>query len=363
MTWNKEGAAMMAGLYRVFTSGEMAARKPLREVVKGVFPQKGVAVIYGEPEGGKSFVALDMAASVAEGREWFGHRVIRTPVVYLALEGAEGFGKRVAAWEAHNGRKMPATIHFITGERVQDSPEAEGFDLTNPANVTHLFMTARAAGAQGGVVIIDTLNRASVGVDENSSEGMGMIVQGMHHLQQLIDGLVVAIHHPGKDLNRGMRGHSSLLGSLDASLEVRHSNGVRSWVPGKNKDNGKAALQGFDLTVVDIGVDEDGDLVTSCVVTPVGVVEDPTKKPSPIGKLQRFVFSVLDILVTTKGDQFIEPLSNGAPTVLTEAALDACMESYPDKEKARRNRFRDAIMGMVERGVLGGTPDRIWFKV
>lgn len=362
MTWNKEGEVAMRGAYRLLTSSDMAAKKPLRELIKGVFPQKGVAIVWGEPEGGKSFVTLDMAAAVSEGREWFGHRVIKAPVIYLALEGAAGFGKRVAAWEMHNGRKISDNVHFVTGERIPGSNEEDGFDLTNPANITHLHMTISAGKAIGGVVIIDTLNRAAPGVDENSSEGMGAIISGLHHLQQIIDGLVIAVHHPGKDLARGMRGHSSLLGSLDASLEVLHSNGERSWKPGKNKDNGKAAPEGFELTVVNIGVDEDGDPVTSCIVTPTGIAKEE-KKPQPRGAWQRLAFTVLDMIVKTKGDPYAEPQSDGAPALLHDVAIDAIVEADPNKTARARDCAKRAIADMTARGVLGGTYKHVWFKV
>ena len=54
-------------------------------------------------------------------------------------------------------------------------------------------------------------------------------------LQATLGGLVLAIHHSGKDAGRGLRGHSSLHAALDAVIEVRDAT-----VPG-NIDKQKLA--------------------------------------------------------------------------------------------------------------------------
>lgn len=48
------------------------------------------------------------------------------------------------------------------------------------------------------------------GEDESSSQGMWYAVAGAKALQKAIGGLVILVHHTGKDAARGMRGHSSL---------------------------------------------------------------------------------------------------------------------------------------------------------
>jgi RecA-family ATPase len=66
--------------------------------VKGVLPRSGLAVVWGPPKQGKSFWTFDMLMHVALGWKYRGHRVRQGPVIYVCLEGAPGFRKRIEAF-------------------------------------------------------------------------------------------------------------------------------------------------------------------------------------------------------------------------------------------------------------------------
>jgi RecA-family ATPase len=91
----------------------------------------------------------------------------------------------VEAWETHNGKSLPSGFQAL----------AQAFRLTEAQDVEDLA----AILPKGGVVIIDTLNRAAPGMDENSSQDMGRILAGMKRLQEVTGGLVLVVHHTGKD--------------------------------------------------------------------------------------------------------------------------------------------------------------------
>ena len=120
----------------------------------------------------------------------------------------------------------------------------------------------------GAVVILDTLNRAAPGADENSSKDMGAILEAAKALQRLTGGLVVLVHHTGKDATKGLRGHSSLFAALDAALEVTRTGDRREWALTKSKDGEDGLRHAFNLRVVSLGADSDGLPVSSCVVMP-----------------------------------------------------------------------------------------------
>ena len=63
--------------------------------VKHVLPMRGVALLYGKSQGFKSFVALHLMLSIANGLTWAGKRVEQGKVVYIAAEGAAGMRKRI----------------------------------------------------------------------------------------------------------------------------------------------------------------------------------------------------------------------------------------------------------------------------
>jgi hypothetical protein len=63
-----------------------------------------------------------------------------------------------------------------------------------------------------------------------------------------------------------MRGHSSLIAALDAAIEVTRSGDQRSWQVAKSKDGEDGTAHPFKLEVVELGMDNDGDPITSCVI-------------------------------------------------------------------------------------------------
>lgn len=183
--------------FKLLSGTELSNAPPMRWMVRGVLPLEGLAALYGPSGSGKSFLILDVAASVAGGNyEWFGRRVTQCPVTYCALEGEAGMGKRVAAWSLHHKKPVPDSLRFIT----------QPFDLLNGGDVAELATAIQAAGGAGGLVILDTLNRAAPGADENSSVDMGNIIAAAKRLQTRAGGLVLLVHHTGKDATKGLRG-------------------------------------------------------------------------------------------------------------------------------------------------------------
>jgi hypothetical protein len=241
--------------YVLLTADDVRGLPPMPWCVRGVLPAKGLAALFGPSATGKSFLALYLAAAIASGERWFSCRVKAAPVLYICLEGEAGLSLRVQAWEAHNGKKLPDGIRMIV----------QPFKLTDPSNVRELA----ALIPENTVVFIDTLNRAAPESDENSSKDMGQILEAAKLLQSVIQGLVVLIHHTGKDSSKGLRGHSSLFAAMDACIEVSRTEDGRQWKVAKSKDGADGGSNSFDLEVVELGTDEFGDSITSCVVVRV----------------------------------------------------------------------------------------------
>ncbi|SDG97148.1 AAA domain-containing protein [Pseudonocardia oroxyli] len=66
-------------------------------------------------------------------------------------------------------------------------------------------------------IVIDTLNRCSVGLDENSAKDMGMVVEALYDLKRATPrdmGAIALIHHTGKD-GKTVRGSSALEAGFD----------------------------------------------------------------------------------------------------------------------------------------------------
>jgi hypothetical protein len=270
--------------YKLLNGDDLRNLPPMQWRLKGVLPQVGLAALYGPSASGKSFLALDMSIAIAEGRKWFGIRTMPSHVVYVALEGESGFKKRVSAWEIENNRKLPLSMNMVL----------QPFQITSPSDVESLASTVPL----DCVVIVDTLNRAAPTSDENSSKEMGEILQACKRLQLLIDGLVVLIHHTGKDTTQGARGHSSFFAALDGAIEVKRKNDKRSWSIAKAKDGQDGNDYSFALKLHELGEDTDGDKVTSCTINRVTnniFVKEPPNGPKQKEALREFKLNVADI--------------------------------------------------------------------
>jgi len=235
-------------------------------VIKGILGRRSYAELFGAPGEGKTFAALDMAYAVAQGREWMGHRVNGGLVLYIPYEGGGGLSKRIQALVQRHGDAP----RF----RVIENPDYNLRELSG-RKALGADMTAALGQEKPVLTVIDTFSRALAGGDENSAQDVGAFNSAIAALIENTDGSVLLIHHSGKDRSKGSRGSSALLGAIDTELEVSggaiHSRKQRDWE--------LAAAIGFKLALLVVGIDSDGEDITSCVVEPC--TAGPKSKPLP----------------------------------------------------------------------------------
>ena len=333
--------------YKLLGADELRDLPPLAWRVRGVLPAVGLAALYGPSASGKSFLAFDMAAAIAEGQRWFDCRVEAAPVVYAALEGEAGFKLRAQAWETSRGRALP------DGLRMMLQP----FKLTDGQDVLDLAAVVPA----GAVVVVDTLNRAAPTADENSSRDMGEILEAAKTLQTLTRGLVLLVHHTGKNAAAGLRGHSSLFAAMDAAIEVSRDGDRREWKVAKSKDGIDGEARPFKLAVVPVGVDDLGDPITSCVVITDSSAEEIKQVRLPQGGNQRIALDVLRPQFRTGqlGRPGAPPLR---PCIELQQAVILVAGHLTVEADRRAERARTAITGLVSRGVLGCSEGWLWLQ-
>jgi hypothetical protein len=238
------------------------ARRSLSWLIKHVLPAQGIGAIYAPFSAGKSFLALDAAGAIAQGRpQWFGHKVKTAhPVCYVPLEGHAGIKDRLDAYASVHGWPDKLFVHHTA------------LDLRLAASVAPFVDSLR--GIAPALVIVDTLNAAMPGGDENSAQDMGAAIAGLKAIQAALGCLVLVVHHTGKDTSKGLRGHSSLGAALDVVIEIERQAGspVRSWRSDKQKDGAESNPLNFSLRVVALKPDEDGDAISSCVIEPTSAL-------------------------------------------------------------------------------------------
>ena len=232
-------------------------------------------------------------------------------------------------------------------------------------------LIAEASGITEGVgkprrlIVVDTLNRAMAGGNENSSDDMGKLVEICQAIARHLRCFVLVIHHSGKDVARGMRGHSSLLGAVDTELQV----GDRVIKVTKQRDGEDGIEFGFELEPVTLGQDEDGDPVTTCVVIPASAREKrrmARKQKGPTGRTQKVVLPALRQFVDDHGAR--NPGGTGWPErgavriVKVTDFVDFAKGKITsgDNDTTRRKRAREAIDGLASSGFVALNDGHIW---
>jgi hypothetical protein len=255
---------------RFLNVNDLKALPPPRWLVPGLLVEDSVAAIYGAPESGKSFLALDIAMAVAGGVDWHGRRVSDGGVLYVAAEGASGLGKRVRAWEIDRGIDVGKFPLWLDHGEINLAAERDGGVRAFVSDVVEELGPLR-------LVVIDTLNQTAAGADENSAKDMGRYIASMKRIRDETGATVVVVHHSGKDPGKGMRGSSSLLGAMDTTVEVDRDKDRRAITVTvhKQKDAEREPPMRFNLERVDLPGEPDwnGRPPSSLVLRPTVMVD------------------------------------------------------------------------------------------
>jgi hypothetical protein len=122
---------------------------------QGVFPIEGLAVVYGASTAGKSFLSLEMAASIGDGLPFFEHATKPAAVLYVGLEGEGGYRGGLSRGNATTGAPYPIACGSCCNRSAL--PTRRTWPTLPPS--------VRPAAS----CLSTTLDRAAPGMDENSS--------------------------------------------------------------------------------------------------------------------------------------------------------------------------------------------------
>jgi KaiC/GvpD/RAD55 family RecA-like ATPase len=195
------------GRFKLLTPAELDNLPEPSWLIEGILPANALAVLYGLPGAGKTFIALSIALSIAAGHEWCGKRTSLGSVLYVAAEGL--FGLRLRA-QVYQGR------HGIVAERIRYLGDA--FDLRQPTDIDKFVSSIETAGLHPDLIVLDTLARLIHGADENSSKDIGETIRAMDDLRRRFGATVLLVHHTGKDGEKE-RGSGALRGAADVMIK------------------------------------------------------------------------------------------------------------------------------------------------
>jgi hypothetical protein len=239
--------------------------------IEGILPSSAQLIqIFGPPDRYKSFIALDMALSVAAGIPYHGHPVDPCNVLYIAAEGAAGVLKRVMTWRVHHGIGQLNNFTILPLPCILDSED----------DVRAFIKDIATLPQKPCLIVVDTLARSMLG-DENSTKDMNRVVYACGRITESIGAQVLLVHHTGKDVSKGSRGALSLEGATDVQFEVKGNGTLSAAMHCKRmKDYEKTPPLSFNMEIVDTGyVSRNGDAVTSLVPVLDPIASQESTKP------------------------------------------------------------------------------------
>lgn len=233
-------------------------------LIKGVLPARGVAFIAGPSSSGKTFLTLDILLKVAAGEPVLGRRTLGGGVIYIAAEDPDGVRLRIKAARQRWGLSglplelVPVAPNLLSGEDVEDLR----------ASIVAAADRLSQAGHPLRAVCFDTWSQSIPGGEENGSPDISRALHVLTRLSAELHALMIVVAHTGKDAERGIRGWSGQITNADAIIMVDRDKetAARTCTLAKVKNGVDGAQFGFALDIVEVGLDEDGDPVTSCVV-------------------------------------------------------------------------------------------------
>ena len=216
-------------------------------IIDELFETETLGLIFGDPGCGKSFLAVDIALSVASGTQFHGRDVKKGSVFFIAGEGHNGLARRIAAWSKAKGVSL-AGVPMFKSERA-----AQFLDGASSRAVADAVSGLAKQHGEPALIIIDTLARNFGAGDENNTKDMSEFVVAIDDLKARFPGCAVLIvHHSGHAEKQRARGAMALKGALDTEYRVEKNGHAMRLINTKMKDAEPPEDMFFSFRQVDL---------------------------------------------------------------------------------------------------------------
>lgn len=253
------------GRFRLYKMSDLSQMSTPSWLIRDLLFEQQVSVVHAPPGSFKSFVVLSLCSMLVHGMVWHGRKLKPCRVVYVAGEGFPMFRYRRLAWfKDNNIPEHDDGLEVIEG----------AVNLTDTEEVL-AFIEALQSDCDGlGLVVFDTLSTCIAGQNECDSSVMSLAVKNAKLIGRKLACAILIIHHPGKDVERGSRGHSSLLGDIDCELRITRSpdDMACKLKVTKQKDGEDGQTFHFSANRVALGIyDDDNEEIYSLALSLVGL--------------------------------------------------------------------------------------------
>ena len=202
--------AVPASLPKMVSKREFSSRPhpPPPQIIQGVLHQGGKMILSGTSKSNKSWSLLDLAISVASGRDWWGHRCEKLPVAYLNFE--------LHPWA------MQQRLDALCMARPECREIDDALFLWNlrghnaDLSVLRPQLETELAQHQFGLVILDPAYKLLGNRDENANGEIASLMNEFEALAQKTGAAIVIAHHFAK-------------GDSTAKAAIDRSSGAGVW--------------------------------------------------------------------------------------------------------------------------------------
>lgn len=306
-------------------------------LIKNYLELDSTTLLYGASGSGKSFVAVDMACSIATGTSWQGQDTEEGAVFYIAGEGHSGFKKRFRAWQQENNVTLQGKPLFLSQTTI-GLP-----DNTNLNKLIHeIDLLVDRTGHKPKLIILDTLARCLIG-DENFAKDIGGFIQALDTLRLKYGCCVLTVHHTGHTEANRARGSSALKAAMDTELSLKDIKGTIELSITKQKNHEAPASLHFKLEQIDLGNDINSAVITS--------TDKPNfKTGGTLNKNDQIVLNALQELETTHRLQMAtdsESVATAQPIPIQQWRELAYKSLTQSTQKSKKDTFTRSMNRLV----------------
>jgi hypothetical protein len=325
-------------------------------LVQHLIPREGLVVVWGPPKCGKTFWTFDVMMHVALRWNYRDHHVEGGTVVYIACEGERGLAARKEAFRQAKLTETDDPPFYLLTTRL---------DLAEDADALIFDIAAQLPDSRCSAIVLDTLNR-SIGGSESNDEDMGAYIKAADKLREKFGCAVVIIHHCGINDKRP-RGHTSLTGAADAQIRVERNKAGDIFTEVEfMKDGTEGYMTASRLEVVELGVDDNGDTMTSCVIqTAAGATATQRDRKKRLTPTSRRAFELLGEAIKKAGHtppscDHIPANADCVPVELFRKYSYAGQITQSDKPAAKRQAVNRSLRELLAAGYIGAWNELLW---
>ncbi len=216
--WGSAASAEDAGKPFLMTENDIFDMPDPMPLVKGMLMERENTCLVAPPKSGKTYLALDIALSIAAGVRVLESLLVcrQGPVVYLTAEGKMGFKRRILAWRQSRGITPDIELPFYFKGAVP-------MTAAGAAEAKRYVDGIRSQVGEPVLVVIDTMARSLGSMDENAASSAAAYLNLTEAIRAGLDTTLLTLAHasdkPGAALQ--IRGSSGFGAGFDSVWTLR----------------------------------------------------------------------------------------------------------------------------------------------